>query len=223
MKRLFIILALVVFAAIGYGQALDELPVKPTSLSTDTLIITKDGEAALMIKSVLFQATNLDITLIEADIADLEDTTVVHQVKIENLEDTAGVHLGYIQELEDSTAANLGYIQTITDKELSYDTCAYNDTTNIIIGSTTTDISFRIHYVLERDMTFLLTRSGLIQVQYDPITNNVYYSVGYLATDLGVVIEADYDGTDIRLNVIVDDMLTNDAFFDYKILSKFWK
>ena len=58
MKRLFIILALVVFAAIGYGQALDVLPVKGSSLTTDSLVIKKDGEAALMLKSVLFQSTD---------------------------------------------------------------------------------------------------------------------------------------------------------------------
>ena len=316
MKKLLIIAVCVLASVAMYGQYEDVLPFKASSADTDTMRVLKNKGSALMLKSVLFQDVNLDITLIEADVADLQDTSEVHRSKISALEvandstwdditvgginlpdgvnDTLnvagsvqlrdggryilrdGVHIysdatdrfgiyaddkdiiyynsGDILIFEDIEMAdgesirfvdsdirirNMGDDLTFRDKtlgavvytleelvgykEVSYTTCQYGDTTNITIADMSTAGSLRIHYFMERDMTVVLTRSGYIDVQYDPVTNNVYYAVDYLGTDLGVTIEADRSGTNVRLNIIVDGSLANNAFFDYKIISKFYK
>ncbi len=106
-------------------------------------------------------------------------------------------------------------------KQISFTTCPDNTTTNITIGTTTSDASFMIHYIAERDMTVVLRQSGTIEVQYDA-TTNVYYTSSFLGPSLDMTIEADFSGTDIRLNIIVGSFNTNDLSFDYKITSKFY-
>ena len=105
-------------------------------------------------------------------------------------------------------------------KTVSYTTCTYNTTTNITLG-TTSDIAFLVHFTANRDMGTVQKQSGTVQVQYDSVSGTVNYTYSYIGEDLGVEIQADQSGGNIRLNIIVDNTNTNSLNFDHKVYSKF--
>jgi len=88
MKKLLIILALVCTAAVVYGQYEDVLPIKSTSLATDTLRVVKDGESGLMLRSVMLSDINSDLTTHEADGTNPHLVTA-NQIGLGSVENTA--------------------------------------------------------------------------------------------------------------------------------------
>jgi hypothetical protein len=114
------------------------------------------------------------------------------------------------------------YVDGLVTEAISWSTCPYNDTTDVVIGSTTTDVSFYLHYTSERNTGgFFQVENGTIYVVYNNDNGNVAYHSEYVGVDNGFDIEADVSGTDIRLNIIVDNSIANNLSFDWKLISKF--
>ena len=111
-------------------------------------------------------------------------------------------------------------------KLISYTSCPANTTTNIIIGSTTTDVAFTMEYVAERNTEPDIQKiTGEIRVLYDDVGSFVSYFSDFIPDyiDLGMSITANLSGSDIRLNIIVDNSNSNTLSFDYSITHKFYE
>ena len=76
MKKLILLISLLAIFFAGYTQYEDVLPIKTSSLASDTIRVVKDGESALMLRSTLQ--------------SDLTDTTNAHLIRIEALEGAGG-------------------------------------------------------------------------------------------------------------------------------------
>lgn len=104
----------------------------------------------------------------------------------------------------------------------SYTSCTYNATTNIIVEAVSVNTSYQLHYMAKRDIGTVQLQSGNITIHYDAVSGAAPYTSSYIPdTDLGFEIEADYNGGNIRLNIIVDNAYSENVSFDYKIVSKF--
>ncbi len=111
-------------------------------------------------------------------------------------------------------------------KEISYTACTANSTTNIVIGSTTTDVALVFRYVAERNTGSVVEKiMGDIEVIYDDVADDAaYFSTaipGAGDVDLGMGITADVSGSDIRLNIIVDNSNANTLSIDIDPIHKF--
>jgi len=102
-----------------------------------------------------------------------------------------------------------------------YVSCPANSTTDLTIGDDG-DLSFVIHYQCYRDISGKKHQAGTIKILYDPDQESVSCLSSYLGTDIGLDIEADESGGDLRLNVIVDNTNANPVYFDWKFYSKFY-
>jgi hypothetical protein len=88
-----------------------------------------------------------------------------------------------------------------------------NATTNVNVGVTTTD-----HAVI---VVYAATRGTLYQAGKVTVLNednvNVDYNNDLFSDDIGMTIAADISGTNIRLNIAVDNSSADDVTFDYNI------
>lgn len=106
---------------------------------------------------------------------------------------------------------------------VSYTTCTHSATTNITIG-TTSDVSFKLEYVAERNTGAAVQKQfGEIDVGYDDVSGAVYYYSDYIGASLDFDIEADVSAGVIRLNIIVGSSTSNDLSFDETIIHKFYE
>ena len=94
----------------------------------------------------------------------------------------------------------------------AYTLCTANSTTNITIGDTS-DVSFKMIYMAFREMSVVDQRLGELTVMYNDVNDSVYYTSDHVGEDLGLSITADKSGTNIRLNVAVDNTNANDLLF----------
>ena len=165
-------------------------------------------------------ANNTATTLAEL-VAGSSDSITAHDIKI-------NANLQSASDNADSLAAHViilnDHESRIADAtEVSYTACTYNSTTNITIG-TTANVAFKFHYVAERNTGSAVWKEfGNIDVGYDDTSGTVYYSSDFIGVDLGFDIEADVSGGNIRLNIIVDNSVSNNLSFDETLISKFYE
>lgn len=108
------------------------------------------------------------------------------------------------------------------NKEVSYTTCPDNDTTYISLDSD--GVTFRIHYVAERNMIAgPRKQSGTVDVLYDDDTDITYYSSDYIGVDIDFKIEASDVAGALRLDIIVGSVNTDDLSFAYNVISKMYE
>ena len=102
--------------------------------------------------------------------------------------------------------------------------CSNASTTNIVISTTDTSSSaFHLHYQAYRVIdTSSLYQSGTIDILIDP-SDSIYYSYDYIGEELDSSIGVDLSGTDIRLNVEVGTVNSNDLFFHYNNISTIYR
>lgn len=153
-------------------------------------------------------------------------TPLIAQKKVSNMDAATTVNgadlIMIVQSGTNKKVTKTILIDDIEETIRSWTTCTYNATTNIVIGSTTTDVGFIIHYISERlSGGPFQVENGTISLAYNGDTGNTHISSEFVGVDNGFDIDSDVDGTDIRLNIIVDNSIANDLTFDYKIMSKF--
>ena len=122
----------------------------------------------------------------------------------------------------DTTLATRGYVDKNNFSEVSYTTCLDNTTTNISLD--TDGVSFRLHYVAERDMgSGVRKQSGYIDLLYDDVADVNHYSSRFIGVDLDFIIESSDVAGAIRIDVVVGNANTNDLSFDYNVISKLYE
>lgn len=143
--------------------------------------------------------------------------------------DVVGTHIdvsGTDMALTSAAAGTKTLRELDGQKEVSYTSCPANTTTNIIIGSTTTDVAFTMEFVAERNTEPDIQKiTGEIRVLYDDVGSFAAYFSDFIPDyiDLGMSITANLSGSDIRLNIIVDNSNSNTLSFDYSITHKFYE
>lgn len=193
-----------------------------TLYSPNTHLYFYDKTAGIKTLSELAETctANDSITVHRTEIDNLNDSITAHDIKINaNIQsaadnaDSLAVHLDTLQELR--TDINAAHITTA-----SFTSCTYNSTTNINIGDTG-DYSLLIHYTAYRTISAVVEyQSGTINILYNPSTADIYYTSDYIGEDISISITADVDSGNLRLNIIVDDTNTNNAYFAYRIYSQ---
>jgi hypothetical protein len=110
-------------------------------------------------------------------------------------------------------------------QQIGYNTCPNNTTTDIVVANTS-QLATKFHYTVKRDIGTVKTTSGSIEIHYDVVADTVICYWDHLGDsnyDLGYDITADRSGTDIRLNIIVDNSTSNDLFFDERLISTMYE
>jgi hypothetical protein len=94
-------------------------------------------------------------------------------------------------------------------------TLTKNTTTNVVIGSSITDLSIKINFIADRKS---MVSYGEIIVSC-PFTDFIESTpvVKYFGNDAGITFTADISGANIRLNCIVDNSYNYDVSFSYKL------
>lgn len=124
--------------------------------------------------------------------------------------------------LKDANAGTTILSELAGEKEVSYATCPDNATTNISLD--TDGVSFRLHYVAERNMgSGPRKQSGTIDLLYDDVTDISYYSSDYVGVDLDFAITSSDVAGAVRLDIVVGNANSNDLSFAYNVISKLYE
>jgi hypothetical protein len=126
-KLLFGIILIIAASVTAFGQRENLLPMKGSSLTTDTMRVIKDNQSALMLRSTwqgdLYDSLAAHTDTLQALRADIDaggsslllDSINQHRVEIDNLHDSIAVHRTELDNHTDSIADHRAELDNLSD------------------------------------------------------------------------------------------------------------
>jgi len=168
------------------------------------------------------------VTQTQVGLSNVENTALSTWVGTTNITTlgTIGAGVWNGSEIADAYVANniTASNYALVLSQVSYSTCNHSTTTDINIGVTSA-VALELNYIAERNTGAVVEKEmGSVKVLYDDTSNSIVAtSVESYGPDIGISFTADISGSDIRLNVVVDNSVANNVSFDWNLVHKFYE